>query len=164
LSTNGDGPRLGSTADLAHRITLLETAYGELDHKVDAIAVSQMQQASDIALIRQGQQYADRLIEARFTTVEDLSRGANSKIDSLTVYLQELVAEASKAQVNWRDSPAGRELIEDLEELREGRQNNADRIIAIEKRQYATAIIVSGVVIFMNLVGPTMLRLLIPIP
>jgi hypothetical protein len=162
MTTNGDGPRLGSTADLAHRITLLETAYGELDRKVDSIAVSQMQQASDIALIRQGQQYADRLIEARFTTVEDLSRNNGSKIDHLTVYLQELVAEASKQQVNWRDSPAGRELIEDLEELREGRQENADRIIAIEKRQYAMAIVVSAVVVIMNIVGPSILRLLIP--
>jgi hypothetical protein len=160
--TNGDGPRLGSTADLAHRITLLEAAYGELDHKVDAIATSQMQQASDVALIRQGQQYADRLIEARFTNLEDLARGANSKIDSLTVYLQELVAEASKQQINWRDSPAGRELIEDLEELREGRELNADRIIAIEKRQYAMAIVVSAVVVIMNIVGPSILRLLIP--
>jgi hypothetical protein len=162
MTANGDGPRLGSTADLAHRITLLENAHLDLDRKVDGIAVAQQAQAQDIALIRQGQQYADRLIEARFTTVEDLSRGANQKIDSLTVYLQELVAEASKQQVNWRDSPAGRELIEDLEELREGRQLNADRIIAIEKRQYAMAAVVSGVVIVVQLIGPTVLRTIIP--
>jgi hypothetical protein len=160
--STGENPRLGSTADLAHRITLLENAHFDLDRKVDGIAVSQMQQASDIALIRQGQQYADRLIEARFTTVEDLSRGANSKIDSLTVYLQELVAEASKAQVNWRDSPAGRELIEDLEELREGREQNNDRIIAIEKRQYAMAVVVSAVVIVVQLIGPAVLRVVVP--
>jgi hypothetical protein len=162
MTANGDGPRLGSTADLAHRITLLENAHLDLDRKVDGIAVAQQAQAQDIALIRQGQQYADRLIEARFTTVEDLSRGANQKIDSLTVYLQELVAEASKQQVNWRDSPAGRELIEDLEELREGRQVNADRIIAIEKRQYAMAAVVSAVVVISQLIGPTILRLVVP--
>ena len=73
--TNGDGPRVGSTADLAYRLTLLES-------RVDDIASAQASQAQDIALIRQGQQYADRLIEARFTTVEDLSRNANSKIDA----------------------------------------------------------------------------------
>lgn len=160
MTANGEGPRLGSTADLAHRITLLENAHADLDRKVDAIATSQMQQASDIALIRQGQQYADRLIEARFTTVEDLSRGNGQKIDSLTVYLQELVAEAAKQQINWRDSPGGREMIEDLEELRKGRQNNADRIVGIEKRQYAMGVVVSGVVIVTNIVAPFVLKML----
>lgn len=162
--SNGDGPRVGSTADLAHRISLLETAHLDLDRKVDGIAAAQVAQAQDIALIRQGQAYADRLIEARFTTVEDLSRGANQKIDSLTVYLQELVAEANKQQVNWKDSPAGRELTEDLAELRDGRILNAERIASIEKRQYAMAVVVSLVVIVVNLVGPILLPRLFSMP
>lgn len=150
-------PRPGTTADIAHRLDTLEAGHAALVGVVNKVVETQQQQGTDLQLIRQAQDYNGKLTEARFTTLENLANGANAKIDQLTVYLQGLVTEAGKAQADWKSTPAGRELVDDLAELRAGREANANRIAQIEKRQYAMTIVLAVVVVVANLVAPTVI-------
>ena len=142
-----EGVARATTQSLDRRVERLEVANAELSRTVDRLEL--------------GQDHLKEMMSARFSTVEATQQATNAKLDQLSTYLQGLVAAAQAQQIAWRETPAAKEILQDLDEHRIWRDAMELRVAKSERFLYAVTVVCALVVIVANLVGPSIVKVFV---
>ena len=132
-----------------------------LDRRVERLEIGLAETNRSVDRLELGQQHMKELMTARFATIESNQATTNTKIDALTAYLGGLVTQAQKDQADWKNTPAGKELMDDLDDRRKGREINAERISKAERQLYAVSVVIGLLVIVANILGPIIAKNLV---
>lgn len=133
-------------ARLEDTVNHLQESYNELDRKIDRVELEQ--------------RHLKELVDAKLATHDSKLDKLNLKIDTLVSGFSDFKIEITRTLGDVNATPAGRVISEEIEELKQGRKENADSIKKLGERLIFLSGALAVVVFIFNLIAPIILSVL----
>jgi len=139
-------PKSMTNADIGARVERLESQQDRLTAKVDAMAL-------DVARIRSDQNHMTQLITTQYQAITAEVALVRSRYHEAMNFIQ---ASASEAQA----TPAGRQVLQDISDLKTSLKDNADEVASIKGTVLKASGALAALMVLASVFGPTILRAL----
>lgn len=118
-----------------------------LDRRVERLEVAQSEMAKAIDRVEREQKHSHEIAELRFKGLEASIGGLDRKLDTIGAAFQAAVLDSTKMLGDPSATPAGRQIMADIAELAEGRDENRAAIKAMERRYWiATGVTIGSII------------------